>query len=99
MRRFPCLRLAYEAAAAGGTAPAILNAANEVAVQAFLAGQVGFNHIASIIEHTLATVIINEESELELILEDDAHAREAAGKYIARLTGAGIKNPGHRSAH
>jgi 1-deoxy-D-xylulose-5-phosphate reductoisomerase len=99
MERFPCLRLAYEAAAAGGTAPAILNAANEVAVQAFLDGRVGFGDISAIIEHTLAKVIINEESELATILQDDARARETAGKYIMRLAGAGASRPGNRSVH
>ncbi len=85
MQRFPCLRLAYEAAAAGGTAPAILNAANEVAVAAFLEGQVGFNDISRIIEHTLANVIINEEAQLERILADDRRAREVARQTIASL--------------
>ena len=85
MQRFPCLRLAYEAAAAGGTAPAILNAANEVAVAAFLEGRVGFNDISRIIEHTRANVIINEEAQLERILADDARAREVARLYIAGL--------------
>jgi 1-deoxy-D-xylulose-5-phosphate reductoisomerase len=85
MQRFPCLRLAYEAAAAGGTAPAILNAANEVAVAAFLEGRVGFNDIARVIEHTRANVIINEEARLERILADDARAREVAGQYVAGL--------------
>ncbi len=85
MQRFPCLRLAYEAAAAGGTAPAILNAANEVAVAAFLEGQVGFNDISRIIEHTRASVIINEEAQLERILADDARAREVARLFIAGL--------------
>jgi 1-deoxy-D-xylulose-5-phosphate reductoisomerase len=85
MQRFPCLRLAYEAAAAGGTAPAILNAANEVAVAAFLEGRAGFNDISRIIEHTRANVIINEEAQLERILADDARAREVARLYIAGL--------------
>lgn len=84
-QRFPCLRLAYEAAAAGGTAPAILNAANEVAVQGFLEGRVGFNEIARIIEHTLMQVIVNKNAELDDILADDARARAAALAYIAGL--------------
>lgn len=85
MQRFPCLRLAYEAAVAGGTAPAILNAANEVAVHGFLEGRVGFNQISRIIEHTLAEVIVNGEAELDAILADDARARAVALRYIAGL--------------
>lgn len=85
MQRFPCLRLAYEAAAAGGTAPAILNAANEVAVHAFLEGRVGFNEISRIIEHTLAEVIVTGEAELDAILADDTRARTVALQYIAGL--------------
>lgn len=85
IQRFPCLRLAYEAAAAGGTAPAILNAANEVAVEAFLEGRMGFNDISRVIEHTCANVIINEEAELERILADDARARQVASLYIDGL--------------
>ena len=82
-KRFPCLRLAAEAARAGGTAPAILNAANEVAVAAFLGGAVGFTDIPRIIEHVLSRVSMNEEAELAVILADDARAREAAEQFIA----------------
>jgi len=69
LERFPCLGLAYRAWEAGGTAPAILNAANEVAVQAFLDGRLSFLGIAE----TIGTV-----------LEDDAHARAAATRLIER---------------
>src|SRR3972149_7048205 len=54
--RFPCIRLAYDALRAGGTAPAVLNAANEVAVDAFLAGRLRFTGIAPVIEETLARI-------------------------------------------
>src|SRR5206468_1794478 len=54
--RFPCLNLAYRALQAGGTAPAVLNAANEVAVEAFLAGRLPFTGIAAVIEQTLDNV-------------------------------------------
>ncbi len=56
LKRFPCLRLAQDAAQAGGTAPAILNAANEIAVNAFLEGRIRYMQIAELIEHTLANV-------------------------------------------
>jgi 1-deoxy-D-xylulose-5-phosphate reductoisomerase len=85
MQRFPCLRLAYAAAVAGGTAPAILNAANEVAVAAFLEGRIGFNDIARTIEHTQARAIIHPETELATILEDDVQARNISREYIDGL--------------
>jgi 1-deoxy-D-xylulose-5-phosphate reductoisomerase len=81
--RFPCLRLAYEAARSGGTAPAILNAANEVAVQAFLDRRIGFGDIARTIEHTLACLPANADTRLETVLRDDARAREIAAGFIA----------------
>ncbi len=81
-QRFPCLRLATEAARAGGTMPAILNAANEVAVSAFLGGTIGFTDIPRVIEHVLSRVSMSEENELAVILADDARAREAAERFI-----------------
>jgi 1-deoxy-D-xylulose-5-phosphate reductoisomerase len=82
-RRFPCLDLAYGAARAGGTAPAILNAANEIAVQAFLDRRLGFTDIAGVIEHTRARVPSKRDVRLEAILEADAQAREIADRHIA----------------
>ncbi len=76
--RYPCLRLAREAMAAGGTAPAVFNAANEVAVAAFLKNQVPFLAIPRIIEHTLATVKLFEPTTLEQVLAVDAEARRIA---------------------
>lgn len=76
--RYPCLRLAREAMAAGGTAPAIFNAANEVAVAAFLKNQVRFLAIPRIIEHTLASVKPLEPTTLEQVLAVDAEARRVA---------------------
>ena len=83
LERFPCLRLAQAAARAGGTAPAILNAANEVAVSAFLEQRIRFTQIAEVIEHALASVPESADATLESILASDACAREAAGQYIA----------------
>ncbi len=91
--RFPCLRLAYEAARVGGTAPAILNAANEVAVQAFLERHIGFTDIPRVIEHALSRVPANPDVRLETVLADDARAREAAGRFItgqATRVGQGV---------
>ena len=83
LERFPCLRLAQAAAQAGGTAPAILNAANEVAVSAFLEQRIRFTQIAEAIEHALASVQKSDDATLESILASDTRAREAAGRYIA----------------
>jgi 1-deoxy-D-xylulose-5-phosphate reductoisomerase len=78
LARFPCLRLAGEAMDAGGTAPTILNAANEVAVAAFLDGQLGFTAIAPVIEKTLEQMSVREADSLATIFDDDAAAREIA---------------------
>lgn len=76
--RFPCLRLAYQALDAGGTSTAILNAANEVAVAAFLQRQIRFTDIARVIEQVLNEVAANEAGSLQQILADDAAARRHA---------------------
>ena len=81
-RRFPSLRLAREAMSAGGTAPAILNAANEVAVEAFLTNRLPFPAIAETVESTLAALAARAADTLEVILEDDKRARERATKLI-----------------
>ena len=75
---FPCLKLAMEAAATGGTATAILNGANEVAVAQFLAGKLGFMDIPRRVEKALATVGVAQDPTLEDVLEADAAARQAA---------------------
>lgn len=79
--RYPCLRLAREAMAAGGAAPAVFNAANEVAVAAFLHNRVPFLAIPRIIEHTLATVKSVEPTTLDQILAVDAEARRVADLF------------------
>ncbi|MDX9873540.1 MAG: 1-deoxy-D-xylulose-5-phosphate reductoisomerase [Spongiibacteraceae bacterium] len=81
--RFPCLRLATSAFESGGTAPAVLNAANEEAVAAFLAGRVRFTDIARIIELVLETAITGPADTLESILAADAEARSRARQLIA----------------
>jgi 1-deoxy-D-xylulose-5-phosphate reductoisomerase len=80
--RFPCLRLAYEALRVGGTAPAILNAANEIAVEAFLADRVGFMDIPLMIESVLATSIVEEVASIEQLTKVDADARQTANLWL-----------------
>ncbi len=83
-QRFPCLTLATQAIQRGGTAPAVLNAANEVAVAAFLAGQLRFVDIPAVIEQTLAQASIVEPHALVDVQRADAAARELAAAVIAR---------------
>ena len=80
--RYPCLGLAMHAWQLGGTAPAILNAANEVAVGSFLGGEISFPSIAQVIEHALAQCAVREADSLETILDDDAVARTVATEFI-----------------
>ncbi len=91
--RFPCLRLAYEAARAGGTAPAILNAANEIAVAAFLARRIRFVDIPAVVEQTLTDLSSSPDSALETVLADDAKARARASAIID-----GLESPSDRSS-
>ncbi len=85
---FPCLRLAREAAAAGGTAPCILNAANEVAVHAFLAGQLRFSDIADAIAHALDAVPSGTIHAFETLYRADHAAREAARTLVQERAAA-----------
>jgi 1-deoxy-D-xylulose-5-phosphate reductoisomerase len=82
--RFRALALAYDVLAAGGTAPAILNAANEVAVAAFLSGALPFVRITDVIEAALARVPVAAAASVEDILEADRRAREVAAANIER---------------
>ncbi len=84
--RFPALRLTREAAAAGGAMPAILNAANEAAVAAFLGGRIGFLDIAMIVEEVLNRYSAPTPSTIEDVLAADAGARAVAGDVMERLT-------------
>ncbi|MBE2291703.1 MAG: 1-deoxy-D-xylulose-5-phosphate reductoisomerase [Xanthomonadaceae bacterium] len=79
---FPCLRLAGEAMAAGGTAPAVLNAANEEAVSAFLQGRIGFLGIPALVEDALAALPAAPAGSLEALLAADADARRLARHLI-----------------
>ena len=86
-RRFPCLGLAYAALREGGTAPAVLNAANEVAVAAFLEGKLRFTAIAQVIERALERASATRAENLEAVLEADRGARRAASDCVAMLMG------------
>jgi 1-deoxy-D-xylulose-5-phosphate reductoisomerase len=81
--RFPMLRLAREAMEAGGIAPAVLNAANEVAVGAFLGGALPFLAISRVVEHTMARCPNFEPSDLQSVLAADAEARRIAGSALS----------------
>jgi len=84
LARFPCLRLAFDSAAAGGTASTILNAANEIAVDAFLEGYIDFTGIAKVIETTMKQVEYKEADSLETILSADMQARQVANDIIEK---------------
>ena len=85
MDAFPCLRLAWQAMEAGGSAPAILNAANEVAVSAFLQGRIGFLSIPALVEHALSTLPYAAADTLDVLLAADTQARHITETAIARL--------------
>lgn len=82
-QRFPCLRLAREAVQAGGSAPAMLNAANEVAVEAFLQRRIRFTDIARMIESVLNALPVRAVEALDTVFEADTRARELAGQWLA----------------
>lgn len=83
-QRFPCLRLAREAAQAGGSAPAMLNAVNEVAVEAFLQRRIRFSDIARMIESVLNAQPVQAVEALDVVFEVDRQARVLAGEWLAR---------------
>ncbi|MNF92279.1 1-deoxy-D-xylulose 5-phosphate reductoisomerase [compost metagenome] len=82
-QRFPCLRLAREAAEAGNSAPAMLNAANEVAVEAFLQRRIRFPEIASMIEQVLDQEPVVAVESLDAVFAADQRARQLAGQWLA----------------
>jgi len=85
LNRFPCLGLAYEALRAGGTAPAVLNAANEVAVAAFLDRRLPFTGIAGVIADTLSAVPARAADDLNAVLAADTEARNVASSRILAM--------------
>jgi 1-deoxy-D-xylulose-5-phosphate reductoisomerase len=84
--RFPCLRLAYEALGAGGISPAVLNAANEVAVELFLRDEIRFSNIARLVEETLARVSVGGSLSLDLLQEADERARAHVRELHTTIT-------------
>ena len=85
LARFPCLALAFEALNAGGTAPALLNAANEIAVQAFLELKIGFRDIERVVGHVMHAVEQRAACSIEAVLAQDGLARGAALRFIAAM--------------
>ena len=83
LKKFPCLRLAYEAAEAGGAKTVALNAADEVAVAAFLEGKIGFNDIPRIIEDVLAVTNARHLESIKEVLNADTEARSLAQRQVA----------------
>jgi 1-deoxy-D-xylulose-5-phosphate reductoisomerase len=86
MSKFPCLRLAYEAAEAGGAKTVALNAADEVAVAAFLAGSIAFDEIPRIIESAVSASNSGKLSSIEEVLQADAEARRYSKERVARAS-------------
>ena len=86
LERFACLRLAYQAVESGGTSPAVLNAANEVAVEAYLDERIGFLQIPEILAETLAHHNRQEASDLDTVLAADGWARQEAHRLITAPT-------------
>jgi len=84
-KRFPCLKMAYESLKIGGTATTALNAANEIAVDAFLNEQLGFTNIAKVIEKTLEEVSVVAAANLSTILQADSDAREIARQQVRQM--------------
>ncbi|HKU24442.1 MAG TPA: 1-deoxy-D-xylulose-5-phosphate reductoisomerase [Candidatus Sulfotelmatobacter sp.] len=85
LKKFPCLRLAYEAADAGGSKTVALNAADEIAVAAFLEGKIGFNQIPRVIEDTLSETGSGVLESITQVLEADVQAREKAQQRVSAL--------------
>ena len=83
--RFPCLRLAYQALTTGGNMPAVLNAANEVAVESFLQRRMPFTAIPIMIENVMRTIKPEDLTSLDDVLRTDSLAREKAHEWLTTL--------------
>jgi len=92
MDKFPCLRLAYEAAEAGGSKTIALNAADEVAVAAFLEGKISFKGIPETIEATLGETPWENPQSIVEVLKLDAEARRVAEEHVVRTRGSGVQH-------
>jgi 1-deoxy-D-xylulose-5-phosphate reductoisomerase len=93
VKKFPCLALAYEAAEAGGAKTVALNAADEIAVDAFLNGKIGFNDIPRVIDAVLKETQALRPESIRRVLEMDAAARQAASRRVELLGGRGERRP------
>ncbi len=91
--RFPCLELAREALRAGGSAPTVLNAANEVAVAAFLDSKLRFDQIPVLIGHVLAEIPVAQLRDLEDVFSVDRRARDCAETWLARNADVTVRRP------
>jgi 1-deoxy-D-xylulose-5-phosphate reductoisomerase len=98
LETFACLRLAREAGEAGGTAPCVLNAANEVAVQAFLSGELGFAGIPAVVEATLEEMPAAVPGHFEDLFACDDEARRRAAGHVARAAAGAELATGNGSA-
>jgi len=85
LERFPCVRLAAEAIRRGGTAPAALNAANEIAVESFLAGRLAFTSIPEVIESVLGETAVEPLKSLDQVYAVDVESRALAARFVSRL--------------
>ncbi|HEX8984495.1 MAG TPA: 1-deoxy-D-xylulose-5-phosphate reductoisomerase [Bryobacteraceae bacterium] len=91
--KFPLLNLAYQAQETGGSAGCTLNAADEIAVEAFLAGRITYPGIAGVVEHTLSQVPVSEPCSIEEVLQTDEESRSVARAFVARRAGADVVGP------
>jgi 1-deoxy-D-xylulose-5-phosphate reductoisomerase len=99
LERFPAIRLAQDAIRAGGIAPAVLNAANEIAVEAFLADRIGFLDIAASVEEVLALAAGDVDMPRSLTAFDDVYAIDRRARQLARdLIGKRIGEPQSRTS-
>jgi len=87
LERFPCLGLAFEAMRSGASAPVTLNAANEVAVDAFLEGKIGFDRIPHLVAEVMERIALSAVESLEDVLEQDQQARQSANQWVAKFYG------------
>ena len=85
LERFPCLAIAYEVGRAGGTAAAVLNAANEIAVYSFIAGRIGFLDVPDVVRRTLDAHVNASGANLDAVFEADRRGREKAREVVSRL--------------
>jgi len=87
LRRFPCLGLAFEAMVSGASAPVTLNAANEIAVAAFLDGTIGFDGIPRLVADVMERIPLTAIENLEDVMQQDEQARREANNWVKKIYG------------